>query len=84
MADIFERLKTAGAGMGTRDPNDYSFMVSVADAVLIGRRIADLEAALREAVEELTACERMLSGETYNSPKFNRLLGIDAETQNVK
>lgn len=48
-------------------------------------RIAELEAALREAVEELTTCERMelttcdrmLSGETYNNQKFNDLLGID-------
>lgn len=47
MTDVFERLKNAGAGMGTRDPNDYSFMVSVAEAVLVGRRLADLEATLR-------------------------------------
>ena len=44
------------------------------------RRNRELVAALREAVDELTTCERMISGETYNNPKFNRLLGIDAET----
>ena len=38
-------------------------------------RIAELEAALREAVEELEACARTMSGETYNNPKFNVLLG---------
>ena len=39
-------------------------------------RIEALEAALRDAVEELATCERMLSGETYNNPRFNALLGI--------
>jgi hypothetical protein len=44
--DIFDRLKTAGAVMGTRDPADYSFMISVADAVRVGRHVDVLELAL--------------------------------------
>lgn len=48
--DVFERLKSAGAGMGTRDPNDYSFMISVADAVRVGRYIDAMELALHQIV----------------------------------
>ena len=38
------------------------------------KRIEELEAALHDAVDELTTCERTISGETYNNPKFNALL----------
>lgn len=44
--DVFERLKSAGAGMGTRDPKDYSFIISVDDAVRVGGYIDEMELAL--------------------------------------
>ena len=57
MTNVLDRIKTAGAGMGTRDPSEYSFMLSVAEAVVIARRIAELEDALGRVVRDVNDYE---------------------------
>lgn len=44
--DVFDQLRIAVARMGTRDPKDYSFAISVADAAVILERMATMEAAV--------------------------------------
>lgn len=49
-------------------------LVSYDDYAAISERCERLEAALRDARDELAAYEQELTGETYNNPKLNALL----------
>lgn len=76
--DVFERLKSAGAGMGTRNPRDYSFMLSVADAVCVGRRLEALESALREI---RTAAIAVGDGETREALEHCAFTAMDVTSR---
>jgi hypothetical protein len=45
-----------------------------AEYAALAERCERLEAALRDARDELAAYEQELTGETYNNPKLNALL----------
>lgn len=47
--NIFQRLEKAEVGMGVRDPRNYTFFMTVAEAIEIREEIH----SLREIVEDL-------------------------------
>lgn len=44
---LVERLRQASVGMGTRNPKDYCFILTVAEAIEAADRIEELEAVLK-------------------------------------
>ena len=73
MTDIIELLRASNARMGTRDPNDYSVTITVAEANQVVDEIERLRALVRYLTGENTddvsvllagnpiACERVVT-----------------------